>query len=106
MADIVEVSGLVKSFGEVRAVDEISFSVREGEIFGFLGPNGAGKTTTIRILVALLARDSGEVRVAGFDPQRQSAEVRRRIGYAAQAAALDDELTGFENLEMVGRLQG
>lgn len=106
MSDIVEVQDLVKLFDEVRAVDGISFSVREGEIFGFLGPNGAGKTTTIRVMVALLRRTSGTVRVAGFDPEREGAEVRRRIGYAAQTAALDDDLTGRENLEMVGRLHG
>jgi ABC-2 type transport system ATP-binding protein len=107
MDQIVEVRDLVKVFGEeVRAVDGVSFSVNEGEIFGFLGPNGAGKTTTIRILVALLHRTSGEVKVAGFDPERNSSEVRRRVGYAAQTAALDDDLTGYENLELIGRLQG
>lgn len=107
MAGIVEVRDLVKAFGEdVRAVDGITFWVKEGEIFGFLGPNGAGKTTTIRILVALLRRTSGEVLVAGFDPGRQGKEVRKRIGYAAQAAALDDDLSGAENLALVGRLHG
>jgi ABC-2 type transport system ATP-binding protein len=106
LSEIVVVEDLVKVFGEdVRAVDGISFAVEEGEIFGFLGPNGAGKTTTIRILVALLRRTSGNALVAGFDPEKQSAEVRKRIGYAAQAAALDDDLTGRENLELVGRLQ-
>lgn len=107
MADIVEVADLVKTFGDdIRAVDGISFSVAEGEIYGFLGPNGAGKTTTIRILVALLPRTSGQVLVGGFDPQRKPDQVRSRIGYAAQAAALDDDLTGSENLELVGRLHG
>lgn len=106
MAEIVEVHDLKKVYGqEVRAVDGITFTVKEGEIFGFLGPNGAGKTTTIRIMVALLQRTSGEVLVAGFDPAKDGNEVRKRIGYAAQAAALDDELTGAENLELVGRLQ-
>lgn len=107
MSEIVGVRDLVKVFGtDVHAVDGITFSVQEGEIFGFLGPNGAGKTTTIRILVALLQRTAGEVSVAGFDPAEAGSEVRKRIGYAAQAAALDDDLTGAENLELVGRLQG
>ncbi|MGH2704960.1 MAG: ATP-binding cassette domain-containing protein [Actinomycetota bacterium] len=107
MGDILVVKDLVKDYpGGVRAVDGISFSVAEGEIFGFLGPNGAGKTTTIRVIVALLARTSGKVLVDGFDPARQPNEVRQRIGYAAQAAALDDDLTGIENLVLVGRLHG
>lgn len=107
MSEIIEVRNLVKVFGEeVRAVDGITFSVREGEIFGFLGPNGAGKTTTIRILVALLRRTSGDVLVAGFDPAKQGNEVRKRIGYAAQAIALDDDLTGAENLALIGKLNG
>lgn len=107
MSDIIEVRDLVKVFGEdVRAVDGITFSVSEREIFGFLGPNGAGKTTTIRVLVALLRRTSGEVTVAGFDPGRQGKEVRKRIGYAAQAVALDDDLSGSENLALTGILHG
>ena len=102
---VVEVEDLVKVYaGGTRAVDGMSFSVEEGETFGFLGPNGAGKTTTIRILATLLRATSGTARVAGLDVEREPAEVRRRIGYASQAVALDALSTGRENLELVGRL--
>ena len=108
MADpIITANHLVKEYiGGKRAVDDISFAVEKGEIFGFLGPNGAGKTTAIRILVTLLRRTSGELSVCGMDPGRDGIAVRRRIGYAAQTAAIDNDLTTRENLVMRARLYG
>ena len=104
---LLEVRDLVKVYqGGVRAVDGISFSVEEGEIFGFLGPNGAGKTTTIRVLVTLLEPTSGSALVDGIDVMAQPEQVRTRIGYAAQFIGVDDDLTAFENLVMQGRLHG
>lgn len=100
----VEVKNTFKSFGEVIALDGVSFNVRAGSIFGLLGPNGAGKTTLVRIMTTLLLPDEGEVRVAGMDVVRDPALVRASIGLAGQYAAVDENLTGFENLEMVGRL--
>jgi len=89
-----------------RAVDDVSFQVAEGELFGFLGPNGAGKTTTIRILVTLLPKTSGEARVAGVEVDADPESVRRAIGYAAQFIGVDDDLTGLENLVLQGQLHG
>lgn len=104
-APMVEVRDLVKVYrGDVRAVDGISFAVREGEFFGFLGPNGAGKTTTIRILATLLKQTSGVAAVAGLDVARHAPEVRRIIGFAMQSVGLDNLSTGRENLELIGRL--
>ncbi len=103
---LIEVTDLYKSFGDVRAVDGISFSVEEGTIFGFLGPNGAGKTTTIRILVTLSEQTSGSAVVAGVDVSRDPRAVRSRVGYAAQATGIDRDLTGRENLVLQGRLHG
>ena len=90
----------------MRAVDDVTFGVSEGEIFGFLGPNGAGKTTTIRIIVTLLAATSGTVLVDGIDVAVRPEDVRIRIGYAAQFIGIDDDLTARENLVMQGRLHG
>jgi ABC-2 type transport system ATP-binding protein len=101
---IIEVLDLSKIYGDVRAVDGVTFAVEEGELFGFLGPNGAGKTTTIRILATLLKPTSGKARVAGFDVVRQSHEVRKRLGVALQAPTLDAFSTGRETLELAGRL--
>ncbi|HKY88338.1 MAG TPA: ATP-binding cassette domain-containing protein [Candidatus Limnocylindrales bacterium] len=102
---MVEVRDLVKIYrGGVRAVDAISFAVREAEFFGFLGPNGAGKTTTIRILATLLRQTSGSAFVAGLDVSTQGPEIRRRIGFAMQSVGLDNLSTGRENLEIIGRL--
>ena len=98
--------GLVREFGQVKAVDGIDLSVSRGEIYGFLGPNGAGKTTVIRMLVTLLAPTAGSVTVAGFDAVAQPDQVRLRIGAALQAAALDDKQTGKELLALQGRLYG
>ncbi len=95
---------MVKHFGDVHALDGVSISVTEGEVFGLLGPNGAGKTTLVRILATLLAPTSGHCRVGGLDPHKDPMAVRALIGLAGQNAAVDDLLTGRENLEIVGRL--
>ena len=100
----VETSGLHKSYGDVEALRGVDLRVETGSVFGLLGPNGAGKTTAVRILTTLLAPDQGSARVAGFDVVRDAAKVRQHIGLAGQYAAVDENLTGFENLEMVGRL--
>ena len=100
----VETSGLHKSYGDVQALRGVDLRVETGSVFGLLGPNGAGKTTAIRILTTLLAPDEGSARVAGFDVVRDASKVRQHIGLAGQYAAVDENLTGFENLEMVGRL--
>jgi ABC-2 type transport system ATP-binding protein len=102
----ISVKGLVKSFGDVRALDCVDFEVAPGTILGLLGPNGAGKTTAVRVLTTLLRADAGEVRVVGLDATRDAAELRRHIGLAGQYAAIDENLTGLENLTMVGRLYG
>ncbi len=102
----ISVRGLVKSFGEVRAVDGVDLAVQTGTVLGLLGPNGAGKTTTVRMLTTLLKPDAGEIRVAGLDAVRDAAALRERIGLAGQYAAVDENLTGAENLTMVGRLYG
>ena len=100
----VETSRLHKRYGDVEALRGVDLRVETGSVFGLLGPNGAGKTTAVRILTTLLRPDSGEARVAGFDVVRRAAQVRAHIGLAGQYAAVDENLTGFENLEMVGRL--
>jgi ABC-2 type transport system ATP-binding protein len=100
----VETTGLHKSYGDVEALRGIDLHVDRGTVFGLLGPNGAGKTTAVRILTTLLRPDDGSARVAGFDVVRDAGRVRERIGLAGQYAAVDENLTGFENLEMVGRL--
>ncbi len=103
---VVEVRDLVRTFGDFRAVDGISFTVRRGEIFGLLGPNGAGKSTTFRMLCGLLAPTAGEARVLGFDLSRARAEVRARIGYMAQRFALYGELTVRQNLRFFAAAYG
>jgi ABC-2 type transport system ATP-binding protein len=100
----VEAEGLVKHFGEVVALDGIDLTVERGQVVGLLGPNGAGKTTTVRILSTLLQPTSGVARVAGFDVVRKPDEVRRAIGLTGQYAAVDEYLTGRENLRMFGDL--
>ena len=104
---IIEVYDLVKVFnGSIRAVDGVTFNVEEGEVFGFLGPNGAGKTTTVKILVTLLKPTSGVAKVAGYDVVRNPNDVRRSIGVVFQNPALDDRLTGRENLDYHARMYG
>ncbi len=98
MDTIIEVRELVKSFGDIKAVDNISFSVGRGEIFGFLGPNGAGKSTTIKILTTLIGKGSGTITIDGLDLDTQADEVRRIIGYASQEVGVDNDLTARENL--------
>ena len=98
--------GLTKVFGELVAVDHVSFKVRGGEIFGFLGPNGAGKTTTINMLITLLRPTEGEAWVAGFSVVEEPHEVRKRISVVFQEPALDRHLTGWENLWIHGRMYG
>ena len=102
----IQVEGLVRCFGELRAVDGIDLEVSEGEIYGFLGPNGAGKSTLVRMLCTLLVPTSGSARVAGFDVLTQAAQLRFSIGVALQEAALDDRMTGVEILQTQGRLFG
>ncbi len=102
----IAVSGLRKAFGEVRALDGVDLDVATGTVLGLLGPNGAGKTTAVRVLTTLLRPDAGTARVAGLDVVRDAARLRERIGLAGQYAAVDENLTGLENLTMVGRLYG
>ncbi|WP_306186146.1 ATP-binding cassette domain-containing protein [Streptomyces sp. MK5] len=104
MPGAIYAEGLVKTFGDVRALDGVDLDVPEGTVLGLLGPNGAGKTTTVRCLATLLRPDSGKAVVAGIDVLRHPNEVRRSIGLSGQFAAVDEYLTGRENLQMVGRL--
>jgi ABC-2 type transport system ATP-binding protein len=101
---MIHVENLVQTFGDVKAVDGVSFDVRPGEIFAFLGPNGAGKTTTIRVLTTLLVPTSGTIAIDGLDPRRNPHEVRRRFGIVFQDPSLDGELTAYENMELHGVL--
>lgn len=106
MADqvAIETTGLVKSYGDVVALDGLDLQVEPGTVFGLLGPNGAGKTTLVRVLATLLAPTAGRAAVLGHDVAAEPLAVRRRIGLAGQLAAVDGELTGRENVEMVARL--
>ncbi len=103
---VVEVAGVVRTFGDVRALDGVDLRVEPGIIYGLLGPNGAGKTTLIRVLATLLRPQAGRVRVAGIDVLADPTAARARIGLAGQFAAVDEFLTGRENVVMVGRLYG
>ena len=100
----IETKSLTKSFGDLKAVDDISFNVETGEIFGFLGPNGAGKSTTMMILTTLLKPTSGQALVSGYDVQTQPKQVRLKIGYVQQETTVDEYLTGRENLLLQARL--
>ena len=102
----IEVSGVVKRFGEVLALDGLDLTARHGQVLALLGPNGAGKTTLVRVLATLLKADAGSALVLGLDVRRDAACLRERIGLAGQYAAVDENLTGLENLTMVGRLYG
>jgi ABC-2 type transport system ATP-binding protein len=102
----IEATGLAKSFGETRAVDGVDLTVRTGSVYGVLGPNGAGKTTTIRMLATLLSPDSGSARVLGHDVVKEADTVRGLISLTGQLASVDEDLTGRENLVLLGRLLG
>jgi ABC-2 type transport system ATP-binding protein len=102
----IEARGLMKSFGEVRALDGLDLTARQGQVVGLLGPNGAGKTTLVRVLATLLKPDAGTAHILGLDVQHEAAALREQIGLAGQYAAVDENLTGLENLTMVGRLYG
>ena len=104
MTDMIRTEGLVKRFAKVVALDGLDLAVPEGTVLGLLGPNGAGKTTAVRILTTLLEPDAGAVHVAGLDVMAEPDKVRERIGLSGQSAAVDEHLTGFENLNMVGRM--
>jgi len=102
----IDAVGLVKSFGQLRAVDGIDLEVRQGEIYGVLGPNGAGKTTMLKMLATLLPIDAGQARVFGVDVAREPHRIRQLVGVTGQYASVDEDLTATENLWLFGRLQG
>jgi ABC-2 type transport system ATP-binding protein len=106
MGNIIEISGLVKTFGSVRALDGLDLQVCPGEVHGFLGPNGAGKSTTIRVLLGLLRADAGRVELFGGDPWRQAAELHRRLAYIPGEVNLWPTLTGGEVIDLLGHLRG
>jgi ABC-2 type transport system ATP-binding protein len=103
---VIECKNLTKQFGDFKAVDQITFDVEEGEIFGFLGANGAGKTTAMRILCGLSYPSAGEARVAGFDVYKQQEQIKKHIGYMSQKFSLYDNLTTWENIEFYGGVYG
>jgi len=103
---IVKVEGLSKSFGQLKAVDGVSFEVHEGEIFGFLGPNGAGKTTTINMLTTLLSSSGGSATIDGLDIHKHATEVRRTVGVVPQEYTADEDLTGLQNILLCADLYG
>ncbi|MEV5463092.1 ATP-binding cassette domain-containing protein [Streptomyces cellulosae] len=105
-APAIETAGLVKTFGETRAVDGVDLTVPTGTVYGVLGPNGAGKTTTVKMLATLLRPDGGEARVFGHDVVRDADAVRSRVSLTGQYASVDEDLTGTENLVLLGRLLG
>src|SRR5213082_2879211 len=106
MSSIIQVENLTKRYGGKRGIDQVSFEVAEGEVFGFLGPNGAGKTTTIRLIMALLRADSGSARIAGLDCWEKTIEIKRLIGYVPGEPSLDRNLTGGQILEYFANLRG
>lgn len=106
MDNIIEVTHLVKTFGDFTAVDDISFSVKKGEIFAFLGPNGAGKSTTIKMLTTILNPTSGDIKLNGHDATKDADAVRHSFGIVFQDPSLDDDLTAMENMELHGVLYG
>ena len=102
----IDVRHLTKTFGKFVAVDDVSFHVNKGEVYGWLGPNGAGKTTTIRMLLGLLKPSSGEARVLGYDPARQAKAMQAHVGYMSQLFTLYEDLTARENIRFYGRAYG
>src|SRR6185437_13466172 len=106
MAPAIETVGLCKRYGDLQALDGADLKAEKGTVLGLLGPNGAGKTTAVRILTTLLKPDGGSARVDGLDVVKDAALLRERIGLAGQYAAVDESLTGRENLELFGRLYG
>ncbi len=106
MTSVLEMTGVVKRFGAVLALDGLDFAVNAGEVHGFLGPNGSGKTTTIRLLLGMLRPDAGSIRVLGMDPWRDVATLHRRLAYVPGDVALWPNLTGGEVIDLLGRLQG
>ncbi len=106
METAISISGLVKRFGEVRALDGLDMEVSAGETHGFLGPNGSGKSTTIRVLLGLLRPDAGQVRVLGGDPWRESVSLHRRLAYVPGEVSLWPNLTGGEVIDLLGRMRG
>ncbi len=106
MSDVITTDRLTRTFGKFTAVNALSFSVHEGEIFGFLGANGAGKTTALKMLTGLLTPTSGQATVAGFDVSRQPEQVKRRIGYMSQRFSLYEDLTVRENIRLFGGIYG
>jgi len=106
MSHAIETNGLVKTFGSTRALNGVDLRIRKGSVFGLLGPNGAGKTTTIRILATLLRPDAGTATVLGHDVVREARAVREKVSLTGQYASVDEDLTGHENLVLMGRLLG
>jgi ABC-2 type transport system ATP-binding protein len=106
MPDAIATHGLVKTFKNTRALDGLDLRIRQGSVFGLLGPNGAGKTTTIRVLATLLRPDAGTATVLGYDVVRDAAKVRQKVSLTGQYASVDEDLTGHENLVLMGRLLG
>ncbi len=106
MTNAVETKGLVKTFGQTRALDQLDLTIRSGSVYGILGPNGAGKTTAIRVLTTLLKPSAGTATVLGLDVVRDAALVRQKVSLTGQYASVDDDLTGHENLVLVSRLLG
>src|SRR6202044_4273844 len=100
----IEATGLTKSFGDTKALTGVDLAAREGSVLAVLGPNGAGKTTAVRILATLLRADAGTARVNGFDVRKQPEKVRESIGLTGQFASVDEDLTGTQNLVMIGQL--
>jgi ABC-2 type transport system ATP-binding protein len=106
MSHAIETNGLIKTFGDTRALNGVDLRIRKGSVFGLLGPNGAGKTTTIRILATLLRPDAGTATVLGHDVVREAGAVRQKVSLTGQYASVDEDLTGHENLVLMGRLLG
>jgi ABC-2 type transport system ATP-binding protein len=106
MTDAISASGLVKTFGQTRALDGLDLSVRTGEVHGFLGPNGAGKSTTIRVLLGMLKADAGTARLLGGDPWTEAVELHRRLAYVPGDVTLWPNLSGGEVIDLLGRLRG